>query len=237
MEIDTAVRHQAPVLIVVANNGAWQIEVHDQADNHGKVVGTRLQFADHAQMARACGMQAEGVEREEDLAPAIECALANRPSLLDVVVSPEARSCDGKTGLPGSPICNHSKHGMTPSAAGAPSAAGTPSEPEELRMTETGSKRVFDCVIIGAGSAGCVLANRLTGTRRSRFLFSKQGATLDCSHQCGDSGSRKPVRDPRCAPNRKLMRTSGPHRRRPTTRQALARWALMTLLSLTHNCV
>ena len=30
MEIDTAVRHRAPVLIVVANNGAWQIEVHDQ---------------------------------------------------------------------------------------------------------------------------------------------------------------------------------------------------------------
>jgi thiamine pyrophosphate-dependent acetolactate synthase large subunit-like protein len=30
MEIDTAVRHRAPVLIVVANNGAWQIEVNDQ---------------------------------------------------------------------------------------------------------------------------------------------------------------------------------------------------------------
>src|ERR1700753_2022200 len=30
IEVDTAVRHKAPVLIVVANNGAWQIEVHDQ---------------------------------------------------------------------------------------------------------------------------------------------------------------------------------------------------------------
>ncbi len=99
MEIDTAVRHQAPILIVVANNGAWQIEVHDQTDNHGKVVGTRLQFADHAQMARAFGMHAERVERAEDLAAAIERGLANRPALLDVVVSPEARSSDGKTGL------------------------------------------------------------------------------------------------------------------------------------------
>ncbi len=99
MEIDTAVRHKAPVLIVVANNGAWQIEVHDQTDTHGKVVGTRLQFADHAAMARAFGMHAERVERAEDLQGAIARALANRPALLDVVVSPEARSSDGKSGL------------------------------------------------------------------------------------------------------------------------------------------
>ncbi len=99
MEIDTAVRHDAPVLIVVANNGAWQIEVHDQNDTHGKVVGTRLQFADHAAMARAFGMYAERVERVEDLAGAIERALAHRPALLDVVVTTEARSSDAKTGL------------------------------------------------------------------------------------------------------------------------------------------
>ena len=99
MEIDTAVRHKAPLLIVVANNGAWQIEVHDQNDLHGKVVGTRLQFADYAGMARAFGMYAERVERAEDLQGAIKRALANRPALLDVVVSPEARSSDGKSGL------------------------------------------------------------------------------------------------------------------------------------------
>jgi acetolactate synthase I/II/III large subunit len=99
MEIDTAVRHQAPVLIVVANNGAWQIEVHDQTDTHGKVVGTRLQSSDYAQMARAFGMHAERVERTEDLPGAISRALANRPALLDVVVSGEARSSDGKSGL------------------------------------------------------------------------------------------------------------------------------------------
>ncbi len=99
MEIDTAVRHKAPLLIVVANNGAWQIEVHDQTDTHGKVVGTRLQYADHAAMARAFGMHAERIERVEDLADAIKRALANRPALLDVVVTPEARSSDAKSGL------------------------------------------------------------------------------------------------------------------------------------------
>ncbi|MBV9655522.1 MAG: thiamine pyrophosphate-binding protein [Acetobacteraceae bacterium] len=99
IEVDTASRHKSPVLFVVANNGAWQIEVHDQTTTHGKVVGTRLQFADHAAMARAFGLHAERIEREEDLPGAIQRALANRPALLDVVVTPDAVSSDAKTGL------------------------------------------------------------------------------------------------------------------------------------------
>jgi acetolactate synthase-1/2/3 large subunit len=99
MEIDTAVRHQAPVLIVVANNGGWAIEVRDQLETHGRVVGTRLQFADHAAMARAFGLHAERVERAEDLSAAIERAMSNRPALLDVLVTPDAVSSDAKSGL------------------------------------------------------------------------------------------------------------------------------------------
>ena len=99
IEIDTAVRHKAPVVIVVANNGAWQIEVHDQTATHGKVVGTKLQFSDYAAMARAFGMHGERVEKPEDLGPALDRAFANRPALVDVVVTPEAISSDGKSGL------------------------------------------------------------------------------------------------------------------------------------------
>ena len=99
MEIDTAARHKAPVLIVVANNGSWAIEVRDQLETHGKVVGTRLQFADHAAMARAFGLHAERVEKTEDLEGAIKRAMANRPALLDVLVTPEAASSDAKSGL------------------------------------------------------------------------------------------------------------------------------------------
>ena len=99
MEIDTAVRHKAPVVIAVANNGAWQVEVHDQTVSHGKVVGTKLQFSDHAAMARAFGMHAERVEKAENLPGAIARAFANAPALLDVVVTPEAISSDAKTGL------------------------------------------------------------------------------------------------------------------------------------------
>lgn len=99
MEIDTAVRHKAPVLIVVANNGAWAIEVRDQLETHGKVVGTQLQFADHGAMARAFGMHGERVTSADDLPAAIQRALANRPALLDVLVTPEAASSDAKSGL------------------------------------------------------------------------------------------------------------------------------------------
>jgi len=74
MELDTAVRHKAPLLVVVANNGSWAIEVRDQLETHGKVVGTRLQFSDYAAMAKAF-------------------------ALLDVLVTPEAISSDAKSGL------------------------------------------------------------------------------------------------------------------------------------------
>jgi acetolactate synthase I/II/III large subunit len=102
MEIDTAARHKVPVLIVVANNGSWAIEVRDQQESFGRVVGTRLQFADHAAMARAFGVHAERVERPEQLDGAIKralAALAQGPALLDVLVTPEAASSDAKSGL------------------------------------------------------------------------------------------------------------------------------------------
>jgi acetolactate synthase-1/2/3 large subunit len=103
MEIDTAARHRVPMLIVVANNGSWAIEVRDQQETHGKVVGTRLQFADHAAMARGFGLHAERVENADQLAGAIQRALAavraGDPALLDVLVTPEAASSDAKSGL------------------------------------------------------------------------------------------------------------------------------------------
>jgi len=80
IELDTAVRHRAPAVFVVANNGAWQIEVHDQASTYGRVAGTRLQFADHAGMARAFGMERRAGERADDLPGAIDRAFARRPA-------------------------------------------------------------------------------------------------------------------------------------------------------------
>ncbi len=103
MEIDTAVRHRAPVLIVIANNGSWAIEVRDQEESYGKEVGTRLQFSDYAAMARAFGMHGERVSSESELSVALDRALRvlanDQPALLDVIVSPIPASSDSKSGL------------------------------------------------------------------------------------------------------------------------------------------
>jgi acetolactate synthase-1/2/3 large subunit len=54
---------------------------------------------DYAAIARAYNLHGERVERAEDLPAAIARALANRPALLDVRVTTDAVSSDGKTGL------------------------------------------------------------------------------------------------------------------------------------------
>src|SRR5690606_39155264 len=103
IEIDTAVRHKAPVMIVVSNNGSWAIEVRDQMENFGRVVGTELQFADYAGMARAFGMKAWRVASHQEIGPALDEAFATleagEPVLIDAVTSPLAASSDSKSGL------------------------------------------------------------------------------------------------------------------------------------------
>jgi acetolactate synthase-1/2/3 large subunit len=100
MEIDTAVRHGAKVVIIVSNNAARNIERYDQDMNYGgRVVGTTLAHSDYAAMARAFGAHGERVEDPADLAGAISRGLANAPAVIDVVTSQEAVSSDATKGL------------------------------------------------------------------------------------------------------------------------------------------
>lgn len=100
MEVDTAVRHNAKAVFVVANNAAWNIERFDQAVNYGgRVVGTTLRHSDYAGMARALGAHDERVENAADLPAALERAFANAPAVVDVVTSQDAVSSDAKKGL------------------------------------------------------------------------------------------------------------------------------------------
>jgi acetolactate synthase I/II/III large subunit len=99
VELDTAMRHRARAVFIVANNGAWQIEVHDQMVRFGKTLGTGLQFSDYAAIGRAFGMYAERVEDPSELPQALARAVAERPALADVVITPEAVSPDAKSGL------------------------------------------------------------------------------------------------------------------------------------------
>ena len=81
MEIDSAKRHGAKAVFIVANNAAWNIERYDQEVNYGgRVVGTTLQYADYAMMARAFGLHAERVSDPDKLASRrSRVALANAP--------------------------------------------------------------------------------------------------------------------------------------------------------------
>jgi acetolactate synthase-1/2/3 large subunit len=100
MEIDSAQRHGAKVVFIVANNAAWNIERLDQEMNYGgRVVGTTLQWSDYAAMARAFGLHAERVSDPARLPAALEEAFAKAPALLDVVVTRYALSSDAGKGL------------------------------------------------------------------------------------------------------------------------------------------
>jgi len=100
MEIDSAKRHGAQCVFVVANNAAWNIERLDQEMNYGgRVVGTTLAWSDYAAMARAFGLHAERVTDPTRLKGALEEAFAKAPALLDVVVTQDALSSDAGKGL------------------------------------------------------------------------------------------------------------------------------------------
>ena len=105
----TAAHHQIPLLNIMHNNRAYHEErmylaLLGAKYNRGverSDIGTAISGPDidYAGMAKSFGMHAQRVEREEDLAQAIQVALQNRPALLDVLVTPEAASSDAKSGL------------------------------------------------------------------------------------------------------------------------------------------
>ncbi len=100
MEIDSAKRHGAKVVFIIANNAAWNIERLDQQMNYGgRIVGTTLAWSDYAAMARAFDLHAERVTDPARLKGALEEAFAKAPALLDVVVTQDALSSDAGKGL------------------------------------------------------------------------------------------------------------------------------------------
>jgi len=86
MEIDTMVRHNIPVLIVISNNGGW-------AGVGGMDAGRDLGFSRYDRMAEVFGGHGEFVERPQDIRPALERAAASgKPAVVNVVTDPKARS-------------------------------------------------------------------------------------------------------------------------------------------------
>jgi thiamine pyrophosphate-dependent acetolactate synthase large subunit-like protein len=68
MELDTAVRHKVPLLVVISLNGGWT------ADPKREKVGRDLGYTRFDRMAEALGCYGEYVEKPEDIGPALQRA-------------------------------------------------------------------------------------------------------------------------------------------------------------------
>jgi len=94
LELDTAVRHRIPVLVVISLNGGWT------ADPEGNKPGRDLGYTRFDLIARDLGCHGEFVERPEDIRPALERAAAavaaGQTALVNVVTDSKARATTAK---------------------------------------------------------------------------------------------------------------------------------------------
>ena len=90
MELDTAVRHKLPVLVVISLNGGWT------ADPNRDKPGRDLGYTRYDRMAEALGCHGEYVDKAEDIRPALERAQrqvdAGRVAVVNVRTDYRARA-------------------------------------------------------------------------------------------------------------------------------------------------
>ncbi|MFA4834991.1 MAG: thiamine pyrophosphate-binding protein [Dehalococcoidia bacterium] len=87
MEIDTAVRHKIPVVIVVLNNRSWG-GLPEAADVYSPI---DLGYTGYDKIAEAFGAWGRRVEKPDELRPALQEALAcGRPAVVNVITDPKA---------------------------------------------------------------------------------------------------------------------------------------------------
>jgi acetolactate synthase-1/2/3 large subunit len=90
MDVDTLVRHQLPVVMVVGNNGIWGLEKHPMQALYGYDVAADLQpGCRYDEVVRALGGAGEVVTSAGDLGPALDRAFAaDAPYLVNVITDP-----------------------------------------------------------------------------------------------------------------------------------------------------
>lgn len=88
-EMIAAVERRLPILFILANNGSYaSIRIQQELHYPGRVLGTSLFNPDFAQIARAFGMRAQCIAREDEVAGAVASGLAAaEPSFIEVKAS------------------------------------------------------------------------------------------------------------------------------------------------------
>jgi len=85
MELDTAVRHKIPIIVVISNNGGWAAA--------GGMAGRDLGYTRYDRMMEPLGCHCEFVEQPGNIGPALERAAASgKPSVVNVITDPYAQS-------------------------------------------------------------------------------------------------------------------------------------------------
>jgi acetolactate synthase-1/2/3 large subunit len=91
MEIDTAVRHTIPVVVVISNNGGWTANA--PWTRPLPKPGRNLGHTRYDRMAQELGAHGEFVEKPHDIRPALERAFASgRPAVVNVITDDRARA-------------------------------------------------------------------------------------------------------------------------------------------------
>jgi acetolactate synthase-1/2/3 large subunit len=93
MEIETAVRLNIPVIIVVANDQAWGMVKHGQELQYGRVMGTNLGPVRYDLMAAGLGAHGEFVTEPKEIIPALRRAKdSGKVAVVNVITDPTITS-------------------------------------------------------------------------------------------------------------------------------------------------
>ena len=101
MDVDTLVRQNLPVVMVIGNNSAWGLEKHPMRLLHQYDVAADLQQGlQYDQVVSALGGAGETVSDPEQIGPALDRAFAaGVPYLVNVLTDPEIAYPRATTGL------------------------------------------------------------------------------------------------------------------------------------------
>lgn len=101
MDVDSLVRHQLPVVMIVGNNGMWGLEKSPMQALFGYDVAADLQPATrYDEVVKALGGAGELVTKPNQIGPALKRAFAaNVPYLVNVITDPDAIYPRSTTGI------------------------------------------------------------------------------------------------------------------------------------------
>jgi thiamine pyrophosphate-dependent acetolactate synthase large subunit-like protein len=91
MDIDTAVRHKIPVVVVISNNGGWTADT--PWTRPLPKPGRNLGHTRYDKLAQELGAHGEFVEKPHEIRPALERAYASgKPAVVNVITDNKARA-------------------------------------------------------------------------------------------------------------------------------------------------